>query len=281
MNESVLAFYDGLADEYHLMFADWRHSVHWQGEALDALIRQLAGPAAVTVLDCACGIGTQAIGLAKRGYRVKATDLSAAALARAMRGAESFGVTLCGTVADFRALEDAVKEQFDVLVCLDNAISHLQDDSDLAQAARSMRGRLVPGGLLLISIRDYDALLAPNPGPADPGLPGVQVTQEAAAPSLPSGTMPRVFHQPAGRRIAFQVWTWDELGRSYAVEQFFLHDRSGAMRVSHHVSRFRALRRAELTSALEAAGLEGIRWHMPEGSGFYQPVVSARCPAGA
>jgi SAM-dependent methyltransferase len=281
MSDSVLQFYDGLADEYHLMFADWRHAVDWQGEALDALIRRLAGPGATTVLDCACGIGTQAIGLAKRGYRVTATDLSAAALARAIREANSFGVTLTGTVADFRALDEAVTEHFDIVVCLDNAISHLQEDAGLVAAARSMRGRLVPGGLLLISIRDYDALLAPKPDRAQPGLPGVQLAQQAAEQSRPSGTMPRVFQEPDGRRIAFQVWTWDAEGRSYAVEQFFLKDKESAFQVSHHVSRFRALRRSELTHALEVAGLADIRWLMPEDSGFYQPVVSARRPARA
>jgi SAM-dependent methyltransferase len=279
MKESVLSFYDGLADEYHLMFADWRHSVHWQGEALDALIRRLAGPQASTVLDCACGIGTQAIGLARRGYQVTATDLSAAALARAIREAESFGLSLSGTVADFRVLEHAVDTRFDLVICLDNAISHLQEDADLVQATRSMRGRLNRGGLLLISIRDYDALLAPKPDRVEPGLPGVQVTQDAAGESRPSGTMPRVFPEPGGRRIAFQVWNWDAEGRSYAVEQFFVREAEGTFHVSHHVSRFRALRRAELTTALEAAGFEEIRWHMSEDSGFYQPVVSARSSA--
>jgi SAM-dependent methyltransferase len=276
MNESVLQFYDGLADEYHLMFADWRHSVRWQGEALEALIKRLAGPQATTVLDCACGIGTQAIGLATHGYQVKASDLSAAALARAIREAQSFGVSLSGSVADFRTLEQTVGERFDVVICLDNAISHLLEDADLLQAARSMHGRLNPNGLLLISIRDYDALLAPKPDRSDPGLPGVQVMQEASGASRPSGTIPRVFPEPDGRRIAFQVWNWDAEGRSYAVEQFFLREADGAFRVSHHVSRFRALRRAELTAALEASGFVDIRWHMPGESGFYQPVVSAR-----
>jgi methylase of polypeptide subunit release factors len=51
-------------------------------------------PSASTVLDCACGLGTQAIGLARRGCTVHATDLSPAAIARAARDAESFGAAL-------------------------------------------------------------------------------------------------------------------------------------------------------------------------------------------
>ena len=48
-------------------------------DALDALI----GQDRAEVLDCSCGIGTQAIGLALRGHRVTGTDLSFRAAARA------------------------------------------------------------------------------------------------------------------------------------------------------------------------------------------------------
>jgi len=40
------------------------------------------------ILDCACGIGTQAIGLAALGYCVTASDLSEGALAEAKKRAE-------------------------------------------------------------------------------------------------------------------------------------------------------------------------------------------------
>ena len=62
-------------------------SVRRQGEALDKLIRSELGDAPQAVLDCSCGIGTQAIGLALRGHDVLATDLSPASVdARAARG---------------------------------------------------------------------------------------------------------------------------------------------------------------------------------------------------
>jgi SAM-dependent methyltransferase len=85
------------------MFADWRAEVVRQGEVLDLLIRRQVGPSASTVLDCACRIGTQAIGLATHGYTVAATDLSPAAVERAAGEAASFGGSLTFDVADFRA----------------------------------------------------------------------------------------------------------------------------------------------------------------------------------
>jgi glycine/sarcosine N-methyltransferase len=61
---SVRDFYDGLASDYHLFYDDWEAAVQRQGAALDRLIKGLH-PSAVELLDCSCGIGTQAIGLAR------------------------------------------------------------------------------------------------------------------------------------------------------------------------------------------------------------------------
>jgi len=270
VNESVLGFYDRMASEYHLMFGDWRSEVRAQGATLDRLLRVDEQP--LRVLDCACGIGTQAIGLALQGHRVHATDLSPAAVARARSEAEAFGATLTFGVAAFQSLSREVPAHFDVVVCCDNAIAHVIDDSDLVHALNEMRSRLVPGGRLVVSIRDYDRLLEPQGSPVDPGLPGMG---SAAASALPGGTMPRVFDGEGGRRIAFQVWDWTEDRRSYAVNQFFVKSGAEGYTTSHYVSRFRALRRAELTSALRQAGFLRTEWRMPAESGFYQPLVIA------
>ena len=104
MTDSVTAFYDSLASEYHLLFADWDASVRRQGEILDRLIAAQLGPPPHTVLDCACGIGTQALGLAQLGYTVHGTDISPAAVERSRREAVRLGVPLTTAIADLRAL---------------------------------------------------------------------------------------------------------------------------------------------------------------------------------
>ena len=60
-------FYDDLAGDYHLNYHDWHEAVPRQGRVLAALIREATGNQPDTVLDCTCGIGTQAIGLALAG----------------------------------------------------------------------------------------------------------------------------------------------------------------------------------------------------------------------
>ena len=65
MSEWIADFYDLLSADYHAIYADWRSEVLRQGKILDALIRRHLGERQVSGLDCACGIGTQARGLAR------------------------------------------------------------------------------------------------------------------------------------------------------------------------------------------------------------------------
>src|SRR5262245_33210489 len=122
MDDRTADFYDDLAPDYHLLFADWSAAIAAQPEVLDRLI---TAPAAA-VLDCACGIGTQAIGLAARGHHVVASDLSPVAARRAASEAAARGLNVRALAADMRRLPFAAAA-FDVVVCVDNAIAHLMD----------------------------------------------------------------------------------------------------------------------------------------------------------
>jgi SAM-dependent methyltransferase len=188
---SVAGFYDGLAAEYHLLFADWDASVRRQGEILDRLIGgQLAQQEPKRVLDCSCGIGTQAIGLALRGHRVHGTDLSPAAVERAQREAARLGATLTTEVADLRDLGalDVRDGTFDVVLSCDNAVPHLLTDEDLSRAAAGMYAKLRPDGLLVVSMRDYDQIIAEKPR-----YPACSIARTAARSRSRSGigTPPR------------------------------------------------------------------------------------------
>src|ERR687890_383486 len=156
MADSVREFYDELAESYHLILADWQESMRRQAMALDRLIQEQLGPGPHAILDCACGIGTQAIGLALLGHSVHATDLSPNAVARAEREAVTRNASLSFGVADVRELALQVDGEFDVVLACDNALPHLLEDDDLRQAVDNMFAKLRPGGLFVASIRDYD-----------------------------------------------------------------------------------------------------------------------------
>ncbi len=256
MMDTVLEFYEQLAADYHLIFADWRASVRRHGEILDRVIRSTLGAAPLLVLDCSCGIGTQAIGLALRGYRVHATDLGPSAVERARREAQSFGVPVTFDVADMRDLATVVPGSFGVVLACDNSLPHLLSDDDLLRAARAAREKLEAGGLFLASIRDYDQ----------------------ASVERPRATAPQVFDGPDGRRIVFQVWDWSADGRSYALQLFIVRQVAGAWQTSQRSTVYRALLRSELTAILGRAGFSGVAWHLPSETGYYQPIVTARRP---
>lgn len=254
MDEQIVQFYDQFVGDYHLITADWQQTVRHQGVVLDRIIASASAGTARSVLDCSCGIGTQALGLAAQGYTVHATDLSPAAIERARREAAAFGVTLTFGVADFRLLQTQVAGHFDVVLSCDNALAHLLDEADLRRAARSMWSKVAPSGLLLLSIRDYDALLDEKP----------------------RATPVRVFDSPTGQRAVFQVWDWAPDGRGYTMHQFILRQAQEAWRTTHYTTQLRALPREDLSAVLDDASFVDITWQMPAEGGYYQPIVLAR-----
>ncbi|MDX6349032.1 MAG: hypothetical protein QOF84_3822, partial [Streptomyces sp.] len=64
----------------------------WSGAPNAALVREVSDLAPGTALDLGCGEGGDAIWLARRGWRVTATDISGIALDRAAGHAAAAGV---------------------------------------------------------------------------------------------------------------------------------------------------------------------------------------------
>ena len=76
-------FYNNMASQYDKLFLDWNSSTREQAEMLGMLFAEAGFDRSAQILDCACGIGTQAIGLAAAGYSVTASDISTGELAEA------------------------------------------------------------------------------------------------------------------------------------------------------------------------------------------------------
>src|SRR5947209_2092319 len=104
--ESPTDFYNLFVDDYHLIFPNWEKVVRDQGVTLKTFIRkEINEGASISVLDCSCGIATQAIGLALQGYKITGTDISPKEIERAKRDAARLGAPILFHVADFRCLE--------------------------------------------------------------------------------------------------------------------------------------------------------------------------------
>lgn len=87
----IQTFYDSLASKYDRLFQDWEAESRAQAVILDNLFEKMGFGKQAKILDCACGIGTQTLGLAALGYDVTASDISHAELAEARARAEKQG----------------------------------------------------------------------------------------------------------------------------------------------------------------------------------------------
>ena len=244
-------FYDNLATQYDKLFLDWQATTAEQALILEKLFEGNGFDSSAHILDCACGIGTQAIGLAARGYDVTGSDISEGELAEAKERAAKNKVDIRFVRADFCALSDTFAEKFDIVIAMDNALPHMLTHGDLSAAVGSIVDQLAEGGMFVASIRDYDAVLLDKP-PYSP---------------------PYIHKTEKGQRVSFQTWTWE--GENYRLVKYIVEDEA-ALQVSKFECEYRATRRQEMTDLLLEKGCREVQWLFPEETGFYQPIVLAK-----
>ena len=183
-------------------------------------------------------------------------------------------------VADMRQLPFR-EASFDAVICADNSLPHLLTEDDVLTALRGMRHVLRPGGVLVLTVRPYDAILRERPG----------------------STAPRTSTLPDGRRaVTFQLWHWHDDGEHYDLEHFQLiphdtdgtrgtdrpHDTDGTRgtdrphgtdsphrsggtrdtddwRLAVRRATYWAISRQQLTDLVLRAGFTDVRWDDPDG----------------
>ena len=247
----IQTFYDNLASQYDKLFLDWDESTREQADILDRIFVSNGFDKSATILDCACGIGTQAVGLASIGYNVTGSDISNAELLEAKKRAEKNGVDIRFEHADFRALSDTFDEKFDIVIAMDNALPHMLTEDDFEAAIKSIVDRLSDDGMFVASIRDYDAVLRDKP----------------------SYSPPYIHKTDKGQKVSFQTWTWE--GENYRLIQYIIDD-EGTTEVSRFECEYRTIRRQEMTEVLTVNRCREVVWCFPEETGFYQPIVLAK-----
>jgi len=252
MDLSAEKFYDEMSDHYHLIFEDWDRSIERQSFIIESMINRYGIDKENSILDCACGIGTQTLGLAKLGYHVIGSDISQKEVERAIKEAQARRVDVEFLKADFRFLSDVFKIKFDAIIAMDNALPHITSSQELEKALSSIYAHIEHGGIFVASIRDYDEILKTKP----------------FAPP------PYIIETPTGRRIAFQIWRWDN--DIYTFTQYIIIDKLDTLETLKFTCQYRAITRSELTSILNIVGFEKVKWIMPKSSGFYQPILIAR-----
>ena len=246
----VALFYDRLAPYYHLLYGDWEASIEGQGAALARLLDSRGIYAGESILDAACGIGTQTIGLLANGYAVTASDCSPGAVNRLRSELHKRGLTSQTYVDDLRSLSHSPSAEFSAVVASDTSLPHLLSDAELVECFQNCLRCLRPGGLGVFSVRDYATVPRVSPDVRPYGVRNVD----------------------DGRFLAVQIWDWD--GDHYDLRIYLTREnRDGRCATEVLRSRYYAVTIDRLLALMQTAGFEATE--RMDGV-LFQPVLIGR-----
>lgn len=181
-------FYDKMAPYYHLLFpSGFEAGISDHADTIHKIVSKQWGENVRTVLDVSCGIGTQAIGLAQKGYIVSGSDISERAIHRAKEGAAERGLRIKFSVADMRQAFDHHRKRFDLVLSVDNGLTYLLTDGDILCALRQIYQCCRPGGGFVASVHDYE------------------IEDKSSRQIRPYG----IREEGGSRYFIFQVWEYD------------------------------------------------------------------------
>ena len=247
--------YEELASVYEFLVPDAMVEPEGAVAAFAEPVEQLEPGA--RVLDCSCGTGELAVGLALRGFDVAASDASPAMVARTQALAAARGVELAVRQRRWDELEPGAS--FDAVFCVGNSLIHAAGRAGRRSALAAMGGALRAGGLLVLTSRNWERLLALRQGlEVDEALVERGGRRGLVARAW---TFARSLEEPHGLEIAVAL-----LGDGAAVE------------VHRELLAFWPFTEPELLDDLRASGFEPVfSSYEPEAERY---LVSARRRAG-
>jgi SAM-dependent methyltransferase len=247
MADGLIDFYSSLTPFYHLLYPDWEKSMVKQAAMLDVIIHEYWSVKDPTILDAACGIGTQSLGLTSLGYSVTASDLSPHAVERAKQEASKRNLSLSFSVADMRYLAKHHADQYDIVIACDNAIPHLLSDDEILGVFREFHACTRPGGGCIISVRDYEA------------EEKIGHTTKVYGSREEFGTT----------YLIFQYWDWK--GELYDLSLYFIEDEGRPQCITHVMrSKYYAVGTTKLIELMTEAGFHDVA-RLDEM--FFQPII--------
>ena len=147
--------YHALADSYDRLTndVDYRATVEFY---FDILAREGLKPR--TAVDLACGTGSVALLLAKRGMEVTAVDLSPEMLTMAAQKAQEMDNPPMFVCQPLQQLQ--LPRGVDLAVCALDSLDYITDPADCAEAIRRVYKILNPGGIFIFDVNTPEKLRA-------------------------------------------------------------------------------------------------------------------------
>jgi len=240
--------YDALAVDYHWLVDDAILS----GDSFPARHRSLLDllPAGARILDCACGIGSTAIGLARQGYHVTASDGSSSMVAEAERSAQAAAVDIRFAICQWEDLPRRFQDPFDLVLCLGNSISHAPDRCSVSRALAAMGAVLKPGGSLLLDTRNWEKL-----------------RREQVRVALPESAVERDGMQCIPLRLWDHQTDWNA---PHHLELLLIFEQAKQVSFRRYVLTYRPVRYLELRACMEEVGFTIHRSNFSDDADWYE-----------
>jgi SAM-dependent methyltransferase len=155
--------YTGLHAEYFdLIYAEKPYDA--ESEALQTLFARNNVPPGGRVLELACGTGTHAIALAKRGYAITAVDIcpDLIGVAKAKNSKTEWAIGeiqpefICEDIRYF----DYPTERYDAATCLFDSVGYLGEDRVIVEFLSQVHRSLKPGGTFVLEFLQRDRFVA-------------------------------------------------------------------------------------------------------------------------
>jgi glycine/sarcosine N-methyltransferase len=250
--------YENLAADYDWIFDD-------DALANGAAIRRPAAARlfertsrASAVLDAACGTGIDAAALARRGFRVWASDASEAMAERAAARFRRERLAVPLLRCRWADLPAATSERFDIVLCIGNALVHAAGRDAMVQALTGLRQMAGPGGHVVIDSRNWEKLHAER-----------QIVQVAE----------RAVTREGRRCLVFYAWEMpDRLGEEHIAHLVFVFGDDGRLEPHEYQIPFLPFTISELRERLELAGLREVDTDFDDSAGRYTVVTVTTAP---
>lgn len=154
-----MSSYDSLAEVYEWLISDAKLTPSEFAASFEDVLSLV--PANAQVLDCSCGTGQLAVGLAGLGMQVVASDASAAMVRRTAELSSAYGTSVVTVRADWEELPDHFGDAiFDMVFCVGNSLHHAEGARGRVAALESMSRLLRPGGRLVLTSRTWELVRA-------------------------------------------------------------------------------------------------------------------------
>jgi SAM-dependent methyltransferase len=114
------------------------------------------------VLDSSCGNGVQATALKRIGIDVTGTDISEEMINLTHQYSKDNNLHFPTKQLSWQQLPDYFEEDFDIVFCYGNSISHSVDKEDMLNNIKSLSRVTKNGGKLVFDTRNWDKVLKDN-----------------------------------------------------------------------------------------------------------------------